>query len=94
MQRQQESMRKLISMQKETHDVDLQTVLARRIGKLNHKDRAPTTDLACNLMWLETYMATINHQEHVMYRLQQLHFEVANTLSELLRRRIQSRASV
>jgi hypothetical protein len=73
--------------------VDLPTLLARKVGRLSHKDRAPTSDLACNLTWLETYMATVNHQEHVMYRLQQLHFELANVMSEMLRRRMLNRGA-
>jgi hypothetical protein len=45
------------------------------------------TDPACNLTWMQTYVATLNMQEATMYRSQQLHFDVAGTLAELLESR-------
>ncbi|KAL7749089.1 Cation channel sperm-associated protein 3 [Sorochytrium milnesiophthora] len=43
-----------------------------------------------NLTWIETYMITHYHLENSMYRCQQTHFNIANTIAELHYRRSQT----
>ena len=73
---------------KESDGVNLQEFFGQMAGKLRHDDLVPMTTLMCDVTWLETYLVTMFHQENAMYRAQQLHFEVANTLGEMMERRL------
>ena len=46
--------------------------------------------LACDRAWMETYLDSLQFQENTMLRVQQLHFELAHVLSEMLERRLQA----
>ncbi len=58
-------------------------------GKILHDDIVPMSHLSCNLIWLETFIATLNYQENTVFRLQQLHFDVGFTLAKITERRLQ-----
>ncbi|KAJ3316140.1 Cation channel sperm-associated protein 3 [Blyttiomyces sp. JEL0837] len=61
---------------------NFQELLQEMVGQLRHEDLVPMTHIACNLTWLETFAVTLTHQENTMYRCQQLHFGIANSLAE------------
>jgi cation channel sperm-associated protein 3 len=65
----------------------LEDLLAKLQETVRHDDIFPTHNLCCDLTWIETYLITLNHQENSIYRIQQTHFEIANTLAEWLERR-------
>ncbi|KAJ3214041.1 Cation channel sperm-associated protein 3 [Dinochytrium kinnereticum] len=65
-----------------TSNKNFQDLLKEKVGTLRHEDVVPITHVACNLTWLETFAVTLTHQENTMYRCQQLHFGIANTLAE------------
>ncbi len=67
----------------------LETLLSQLQGTVRHDDVFPTSSLSCNITWIETFLITLNHQENTMYRCQQVHFEIANVLTEWMERRIQ-----
>eukprot|EP00698_Gefionella_okellyi_P003040 TRINITY_DN12861_c0_g1_i1.p1 TRINITY_DN12861_c0_g1~~TRINITY_DN12861_c0_g1_i1.p1 ORF type:complete len:378 (-),score=54.72 TRINITY_DN12861_c0_g1_i1:848-1981(-) len=77
--------------QKQKGTIDLQEALAERVGKLSHKEHVAVSDTAANLTWVETYLTTLNHKENSMYRVQQIQFELANLLTDMLERRIEQR---
>lgn len=70
-------------------DNSIQDKLGKLAGQLRHSDLVPMTHLACQPLWMEYYLATCNFQEQNMYALQQLHFAIANNLSEALERHLQ-----
>ncbi|KAJ3118329.1 Cation channel sperm-associated protein 3 [Phlyctochytrium bullatum] len=70
---------------------NFQEMLKEMVGNLRHEDVVPMTHFTCNLTWLETYAVTLTHQENTMYRCQQLHFGIAQTLAEIVDRRLKSR---
>ena len=45
-------------------------------GKLSSDDIVPLAHLSCNLIWLETFLATLHYQENSIYRLQQVCYNV------------------
>lgn len=66
----------------------IQKILAQLAGKLRHDDFVPMTHLSCNTTWLQTYLETMLFQENTMYRTQQLHFELARVLAEMMEQRL------
>eukprot|EP01112_Ceratiomyxa_fruticulosa_P003385 TRINITY_DN1374_c0_g1_i2.p1 TRINITY_DN1374_c0_g1~~TRINITY_DN1374_c0_g1_i2.p1 ORF type:complete len:437 (-),score=76.22 TRINITY_DN1374_c0_g1_i2:153-1463(-) len=78
-------------MMKDAPQQSFEQILGRLVGKLNHNIIVPSSDLSCNQTWCELFMATLEHQEHTMYRTQQLHFEISNVLAEVLERRLRSK---
>ncbi|KAI9146358.1 Ion transport protein-domain-containing protein [Paraphysoderma sedebokerense] len=70
---------------------DMQTLLQSLAGRLRHDEVIPMAHLLCNLTWIETYMVTLYYHENTLYRCQQTHFSIANTLAELMDKRISSR---
>eukprot|EP00771_Trimastix_marina_P001894 gnl/Trimastix_PCT/3004.p1 GENE.gnl/Trimastix_PCT/3004~~gnl/Trimastix_PCT/3004.p1 ORF type:complete len:427 (+),score=162.09 gnl/Trimastix_PCT/3004:99-1283(+) len=91
LQQQQTELSKILQKQKVDSQQDIQRYLSALVGKLRHDDTVPMLHLTCNLTWLQTFMMSLDHQENTMYRLQQLHFELAECLAEIQERRLQSR---
>ena len=58
---------------------------------LRHDDSVMMSDLCTNIVWLETYIRTLEHMDNTMYRIQQLHFEMANTLAHIMETRLKKR---
>eukprot|EP00002_Diphylleia_rotans_P000534 TRINITY_DN1027_c0_g1_i6.p1 TRINITY_DN1027_c0_g1~~TRINITY_DN1027_c0_g1_i6.p1 ORF type:complete len:205 (-),score=45.84 TRINITY_DN1027_c0_g1_i6:169-783(-) len=81
--RQQADYKKLIERHNFNPKIEQHTLLESIVGKLRHDDLVPTTFLGCNNTWLELFTNGLEHQENTMYRLQQLHFEIATTLVEI-----------
>ncbi len=57
---------------------------------LRHDELVSISNVCCNLTWLETYLATLRYQDTTMFRAQMLHFDVANSLADIVERRLQS----
>lgn len=79
----------ILARRNEDPDMNLQDLLAQMAGKLRHEDLVPMSSLMSNLTWLETYLVSLHHQEVSIYKQQQLHFEIANTLAEILDKRLE-----
>lgn len=47
---------------------------------LRHYDSNLVSDLCTNILWMETFMNSMDHYDNIMFRSQQLHFEIANVL--------------
>ncbi|KAJ3071654.1 Cation channel sperm-associated protein 3 [Quaeritorhiza haematococci] len=84
LQKQRQNISQLVAQRTETNG-DFQSLLHELAGTLRHEDVVPMTQLTCNLTWLETFMVTLHYHENTMYRCQQTHFAIANTLAELVR---------
>eukprot|EP00026_Physarum_polycephalum_P003717 Phypoly_transcript_03731.p1 GENE.Phypoly_transcript_03731~~Phypoly_transcript_03731.p1 ORF type:complete len:522 (+),score=71.18 Phypoly_transcript_03731:711-2276(+) len=82
---------KRTQMLKDQPELSYYELMTQLAGKISHNNIIPSTDLSCSQTWLELYTATLHHQEHNMYRLQQLHFEVAKTLAEVLERKLHAK---
>eukprot|EP00163_Fabomonas_tropica_P011745 TRINITY_DN2261_c0_g1_i1.p1 TRINITY_DN2261_c0_g1~~TRINITY_DN2261_c0_g1_i1.p1 ORF type:complete len:397 (-),score=67.82 TRINITY_DN2261_c0_g1_i1:28-1218(-) len=67
--------------------ISMQEALQLMVGRLRHDELVPMTHLSTNVTWLETYLVTCSHLQNGMYKTQQLHFEIANTLASLVHRR-------
>ncbi|KAJ3108555.1 Cation channel sperm-associated protein 3 [Phlyctochytrium planicorne] len=84
LRKQRKDMSQLVAQTAKTNR-NFQELLQEMVGALRHEDVIPMTHIACNLTWLETFAVTLTHQcfkENTMYRCQQLHFAIANTLAE------------
>ncbi|KAJ3153714.1 hypothetical protein HK101_001719 [Irineochytrium annulatum] len=81
LRKQRKDMSQLVA-QTANQNRNFQELLQEMVGTLRHEDVVPMTHIACNLTWLETFAVTLTHQENTMYRCQQLHFGIANTLAE------------
>lgn len=68
----------------EIEKVPIQTIISQLAGKLRHDDFVPMTHLSCNLDWVESYLTTMTHQQKTMHTIQQLHFNIANMLAEIV----------
>lgn len=74
--------------------VQYEDVLKQVRERSRHDDMVPMTHLSCNLVWLKAFLISLNIQETTLYKVQQLHFDIARTLAEQLetRRREAARA--
>jgi cation channel sperm-associated protein 3 len=52
--------------------------------KLRRDDLVPMTHPTCNMMWVQTFVASLQFQENAMFKQQQLHFALSNTLAGIL----------
>ncbi|KAI9140113.1 Ion transport protein-domain-containing protein [Paraphysoderma sedebokerense] len=75
------------------NNLNMQNLLQSLAGTLRHDEIVPMSHLSCNLTWFETFMVTLHYHENTMYRCQQTHFNIANTVSEILDRRLKSKAA-
>ena len=58
---------------------------------LRHNDSVVMTDLSTNVIWMETYLTMMDHMDATVYRLQQLHFEMANRLAGVVEQRLRKK---
>jgi cation channel sperm-associated protein 3 len=89
--KQKDEIVQLMAHQRKLQNSNLQEVLKSLAGQLHHDDLQQMTHLCGDLIWLETFMITLNYHENSMYRCQQIHFEIANTMAEILDRRMEGR---
>jgi hypothetical protein len=81
LKRQRQDLTQLV--QKSNNSSNMQVLMKSLAGRLRHDDVLPINHLSCDPVWLEAFMTTMNYQEDTMYRLQQLHFGIAQTLTEI-----------
>ncbi|KAI9183891.1 Cation channel sperm-associated protein 3 [Blastocladiella emersonii ATCC 22665] len=91
--KQRNDMRELLARTDLSSNQNMQKILESLAGTLRHDEVVPMTHLACNLTWFEAFMVTQYHLENSMYRCQQTHFSIANTLTEMLDRRLKAKAT-
>lgn len=82
--KQRADIRQLVAQQRLDRNKNMQEVLQKLAGTLRHDDVVPMNHLSCNLMWLETYLVSLHYHENTMYRCQQLHFQVSQTIAEMM----------
>ncbi|KAL7749799.1 Cation channel sperm-associated protein 3 [Sorochytrium milnesiophthora] len=92
MEKQKQGMDSFLADNEITGDTKLQDVLQKLAGSLRHDEIVPMSHTSCSLQWIETYLLTQYHIENSLYRCQQVHFGLANTLAELAERRARARA--
>lgn len=64
---QQRDMDALLERQRETN-LNIDELLTRAAGKLRHEDVVGIAHMSGNIQWLETYIATLHIQEHIMFK--------------------------
>mmetsp|Transcript_6874 Transcript_6874/g.10788 ORF Transcript_6874/g.10788 Transcript_6874/m.10788 type:complete len:514 (+) Transcript_6874:208-1749(+) len=90
-ERQENEVRRLLEVQGSDPTLEgFQLMIKSMASRLRHDDLVPMMHLSCNLVWLETYLASLDYQENAMHKMQQLHFEIARTLAELVERRLEA----
>eukprot|EP00455_Lapot_gusevi_P053335 TRINITY_DN8302_c0_g1_i1.p1 TRINITY_DN8302_c0_g1~~TRINITY_DN8302_c0_g1_i1.p1 ORF type:complete len:423 (-),score=32.71 TRINITY_DN8302_c0_g1_i1:59-1327(-) len=57
--------------------------MAGLAGRLQPDERVPTSDTFTDILWIDTFLTTLKHQERTRYRIQQLHFEMADSLADV-----------
>lgn len=81
LKRQRQDLTQLV--QKSNNSSSLHVLMKQLAGRLRHDDVLPINHLSCDPVWMEAFMTTMNYQEDTMYRIQQFHFGIAQTLSEI-----------
>ncbi len=89
-QKQQEDLKRLSDNTNEDNDKAIEKVLNHLSKSLQHNDIVQLNKTILNLPWIETYLATLRFRDHSIFRSQMLHFDIANSLSDILERRLQS----
>lgn len=62
---------------------NLQKIFQTLAGQLYHDDIVPTTNLSCDLTWLETYMRTLEFREAALERCHREQLAVGSILQLL-----------
>lgn len=57
---------------------------------VRHDDIVPMTHSLCSLTWMRTYWTTLEMQENMMYRMQQLHFDMAHSMAQAFEERLRA----
>ena len=66
-------------------------ILEDMSATLRKEDIVPMTHLACNPVWLESYLISLKYHEYALARIQKGHHGVVSALSEYIDRRIPRR---
>jgi hypothetical protein len=67
--------------------VPLDRVIEEMAAKLQKDDEVPMTHAVCNPLWIQNYVSTLKRQENALFRIQQLYFELAFNLADLVEAR-------
>ncbi|CAI8027680.1 hypothetical protein GBAR_LOCUS15790 [Geodia barretti] len=73
----------LLETQRASNFTNFQEMTKEFQKTLRHDDFSITTDLCSSITWMETMMGSLLHLQKSKHRIQQLHFELAETLAEL-----------
>lgn len=84
MMHQREDLKLLTQCQQKGQFQNFQQMVAEFQNALKHEDIVVVSDLCTNIVWMETYLLTMEKMEGLLYSIQQLHFELANTFSQAL----------
>ncbi|KAJ4458087.1 putative cation channel sperm-associated protein 3 [Paratrimastix pyriformis] len=91
LERQKQEWQSIMEAQRQRGTTNVDALMATMAGRLRHEDIVPCQLLSCSVVWLRTYVAVLHHQENNMYRVQQLQFELADTLADSLEDRLDKR---
>ena len=84
MMRQHRDVKQMMERQKRGNYTNFHDMVREFQRSLSHDDSIMMTDLCTNIIWIETFLRTLDHMDSTTYRVQQLHFELANTLTRTL----------
>lgn len=90
MARQQQELERIFNARNKVAAGDIQKHLSTLAGKLRHDDVVPMQQQTCSATWLLAFVTALHHQENTIYRIQQVEFELAETLAEMMEHRLQS----
>ncbi|XP_070544767.1 cation channel sperm-associated protein 3-like [Ptychodera flava] len=80
-QKQHNDVKQMLEKQQGSQYSDFYEMVGEFQKTLRHDDYAVMLDLATNLIWMETFITSLDHQDNTLYRLQQLNFEMSKLLS-------------
>jgi hypothetical protein len=81
--KQHEDVVQLLETQRASNFTNFQEMTKEFQKTLRHDDFTITTDLCTSVTWMETMMGSLTHLQKSKHRIQQLHFEMAETIAEL-----------
>ncbi|KAI8902598.1 Ion transport protein-domain-containing protein [Globomyces pollinis-pini] len=85
--KQQRDLLQLIQ-QKTNRNGGFQDIIRNLAGALKHDEVIPVKHLAFNILWLETFIVTLYYHENTLFRCQQCHFSMIQSLVEYVDRRL------
>ncbi|KAJ3276794.1 Cation channel sperm-associated protein 3 [Terramyces sp. JEL0728] len=68
--------------QKTSKNGGFQDIIRNLAGALRHDEIVRVKTLPMDLLWLETFVVTLHYHENTMFRCQQSHFAIAQSLAE------------
>ncbi|XP_046853933.1 cation channel sperm-associated protein 3-like [Xenia sp. Carnegie-2017] len=83
-QRQHNDVKEMLEKQKSSQFVDFKDMCRAFQETLRPDDFVIMSDTSTNLVWMETFITSLDHLDLYTYRCQQLHFQLTNCLINLL----------
>ena len=84
--RQHDDVRKMLEQQKKSKYGNFEEMTKEFYETLRHDDYVIMTDVSTNLMWLETFLTSLDHMDVYTYRVQQSHRNLACIIGEMAER--------
>lgn len=91
MMRQHQDIQQMLDKQRKGNYTNFYEMVEEYQRSLKHTDSVTLSDLCTNILWIETMLHTLDFMDSTMYRLQQLHFEMAYKLSDVLERKLREK---
>ncbi|CAH1796922.1 unnamed protein product [Owenia fusiformis] len=91
MQRQHNEVKQMIEQQKKGDFSNFHDMVGEFQHTLRHNDCVMMTDLCTNLVWIETFVTSLEHMDNTTYRIQQLNFELSDMLTLHMENRLRQR---
>ena len=88
MQRQHNDVQLMSERQKQGNFASFKDMVWEFQKGLEHDESVMMSDICTNIMWMETFMRTLDHMDSTTYKIQQLHFELANHLASVLEKKM------
>ncbi|KAL0214472.1 hypothetical protein P9112_006656 [Eukaryota sp. TZLM1-RC] len=82
LRKQHNELSNLAQSTKNLTETEINEMMAKLAGKLHHSDTVPVLHLCCSVPWMEAFQQLMVNYEDDLYRLQQVYFEIAQTLAE------------
>ena len=94
MARQHNDIKRMLERQKKGNYTNFYEMVHAFQQGLHHEDSVMMSDLCTNIIWIETFLRTLDHMDSTIYSIQQFHFEMANHLTNVLNVKIDRKFGV
>lgn len=89
--KQYNDVKKMLVMQKKENFATFEEMVKKYKGTLKHDEHMVCSDRSTKVLWMETFIQTLDHMDNTMYCVQQLQFEMANHLTKIVEKRLQAK---